>query len=366
MLGNTAVASIDAAELEALPAEARAFHRRARIIDAAVRETAEHGYEKASEAQIAERAGVTRQVFYDVFRGKEEILICAYDHAAAYAMPQILRALRAEDEWERGIAAALSMYLTILDCDPAWALVCLRDVPAAGDRARAVRDAACGPILDALQAQANLPAAIGVSFEAILATIDVIVVDGLYHEPDQPLRARQQELAALAFAPFTGAAPPADVGPTTVRPSPAAEEIQALLRQGAGDLEMMVREAAVRRDGPTLWQVIAAIQRRRAAGEEGFRRAERAALAALGDAWFFGLPLDQPDDALAGVDLLRYLRYVAAHPGCNDEDVRSGLGVRHLSQVNRALRGLEADGLLRRRPGPGGTGRWWAAATPVD
>ena len=59
---TASVASIDATELEALPAEAQAFHRRARIVDAAVREIAEHGYDQVAEEAIAERAGVTRRV----------------------------------------------------------------------------------------------------------------------------------------------------------------------------------------------------------------------------------------------------------------------------------------------------------------
>ena len=96
MFGNSDVASIDATELGELPAEAQAFHRRARIVDAAVREIAEHGYDQVAEEAIAERAGVTRRVFYDTFAGKEEALMWAYDVAAAYAIPQILRALRAE------------------------------------------------------------------------------------------------------------------------------------------------------------------------------------------------------------------------------------------------------------------------------
>ena len=91
-----------------LPAEAQAFHRRARIVDAAVREIAEHGYarppRRRSPSGPASRAGRSTTPF----AGKEEALIWAYDVAAAYAIPQILRALRAERDWERGAAAALA------------------------------------------------------------------------------------------------------------------------------------------------------------------------------------------------------------------------------------------------------------------
>jgi AcrR family transcriptional regulator len=364
MFGNSGVASMDATELETLPAEAQAFHRRARIVDAAVREIAEHGYDQVAEEAIAERAGVTRRVFYDTFAGKEEALMWAYDVAAAYAIPQILRALRAEADWERGAAAALTTYLSILDCDRAWALVCLRDVPAAGRRARTARDVVRAPILDALATRKALPSAGGVDVETMLTAIDAIAIDGLRHEPDQPLLQRHQELAAFALAPFTDMPPPADVRAVEPHAPLTAEALEALLDAEGGDdqLEVLVREAVVRRDGPTLWRVVAGVQRRRAAGERVGRGAERIALQALGDAWFFGLELDREDDEYAAVELLRYLRFVAAHPGCDDDEVHRGLGIGPRSKVRRTLRGLEAEGLLRRERHAGGADRWWTAA----
>jgi AcrR family transcriptional regulator len=291
MLGNAGVASIQVDELEGLPAEAQVFHRRARIVDAAVREIAEHGYDRTAEESIARRAGVSSRAFFEIFAGKEEALIWAYDVAAAYVVPQVLRALRAEPDWERGATAALSTYLTILDCDSAWAIACLRDIPAAGERARAARDAVRAPVLEALAAPESLPAAGGVGIEMILTAIDAIAVDGLRHQPAQPLAGRRRELATLALAPFTDEPPPTDVEATVLRPPLAAEEIEALLDGGGAgeDLELLVREAVDLRDGPTLWQVVAVLQRRGASGDPSVRRARELALKALEDAWFFGL-----------------------------------------------------------------------------
>ncbi|HEX5927384.1 MAG TPA: helix-turn-helix domain-containing protein [Baekduia sp.] len=301
MLGNAGVAWIEADELEGLPAEAQVFHRRARIVDAAVREIAERGYGQVAEETIARRAGVTPRAFFELFAGKEEALIWAYDVAAAYVVPQVLRALQAESDWQRGATAALSTYLTILDCDRAWAIACLRDLPAAGERARAARDAVRAPVLDALAAPESLPAAGGVGIEMILTAIDAIAVDGLRHSPGQSLVERRRELAALALAPFTDEPPPTDVAATTLRPPLLAAEVEALLDAGGGgeDLELLVREAVDLRDGPTLWQVIAVLQRR-SGGDPTLRRAEQLALDALEDAWFFGLPLaDRGEDVPA-------------------------------------------------------------------
>ncbi len=307
MLKNSDVASTEEVAVEGLPREAQAFHRRARIVDAAVREIAERGYGAAAVTDIADRAGVSRRVFYETFASKEEALIWAYDAAAAYAIPQILRALRAERSSARGAAAALGTYLAILDCDRAWALACLRDVPAAGERARAARDALRAPVLEALQGLTALPSAGRVGVETVLTAIDAITVDGLRHDPGQSLLARQTELAALALAPFAGrsgditpAKPPA-----VLRQPTDPERIEVLLEQGeAGEeaLELVVREAASLRDGATLWSVIAAVQRRRVAGDGLVaERAEEQALVALDEAWFFGLSLGTPDGDVSDV-----------------------------------------------------------------
>jgi AcrR family transcriptional regulator len=358
MSTNTCGASKEATELDVLPVQAQAFHRRARIVDAAVREIAEHGFEQAAVRAIAERAGVSLRAFYSTFDGKEDALIWAYDVAAAYAIPQILRAIQAERDWERGAAAALGAYLAILDCDRDWAVACLRDVPAAGERVRAARDALRAPILKALEIQAAEPAPVGVA--TMLTAIDAITVDGLRHAPDQPLMARKRELTAFALAPFVDA--PDAVAPRvapSIRPSSPAEEIEALVDDDLSDvvaLELVVQEAASMRDGPTLWRVIVALQRRRhSTGDTLGDDVERLALDALGRAWFFGLALDQLDE---GTDA-RYLRFVAANPGCSGAEIQRGLGVRHLSQVNRKLRRLEADGYVRREAGPGPANRWW-------
>ncbi len=307
MSKNSDGASTEGVAVEALPAEAQAFHRRARIVDATVREIAERGYAGTAEEAIAERAGVSTRVFFEMFADKEEALIWAYDAAAAYAIPQILRALRAERSWARGAAAALSTYLAILDCDRAWALACLRDVPAAGERVRAARDALRAPVLDALQGPAPLPGAGGVGVETMLTAIDGIAVDGIRYDPEQPLLARQKELAAFALAPFAGRSNDGDQASSpTVRRSTETEEIEGLLDRGeAGEaaLELVVREAASLRDGPSLWRVIAAVQLRRDRGQDVGGRAEELALDALGEAWFFGLELgddDEPRGVLCG------------------------------------------------------------------
>jgi AcrR family transcriptional regulator len=291
---NASGASIDVEQLPDLPSEAQDFWRRARIVDAAVREVAERGYGQTTEALIADRAGVSHTSFYDAFDGKEDALIWAYDAAAAYAMPQILRALRLERDWQRATAAALATYLEILDCDHAWALVCLRELPEAGERARAARDAVREPVLEALRERITQQHGAGVGVDAVLAALDAMVVDRLRHRPDKPLAARRQELTRFALAPFAD-------GPVVEGEVPAAtppvdlDRIEHLLDDGPAalaDFELLVQAAIARREGPTLWHVSVALARRRAAGEPVPEEIARQALAGLRDAWFFGLSFE--------------------------------------------------------------------------
>jgi AcrR family transcriptional regulator len=370
---NARVASRDAADLAALPQQAQDFRRRARIVDATVREIAEHGYGQATVAAIAERAGVSRRAFYTTFSSKDDALIWAYDAAAAYAMPQILHALRAERDWERGTAAALATYLAILDCDHAWALACLREVPAAGERVRTARDAVRAPLLAALQERVASEATAGVGVGTVVTALDAIAVDGLRHRPEQPLWERRQELASFALAPFVEGTPAVETDVAAVSQPPDGREVEALVDagpEGRAELELLVRAAVARRDGPTLWQAVVRLQRRRAMGDapEFADDLVAEALDALGDAWFFGLPIAEPGgDVAPGIsetDTL-YLRYIAAHPGSSGEQIRRGLAVAHLSQVNRTLHRLEGHGVVEREPGHGRANAWGLTAGGV-
>ncbi len=373
MSRNVRVAPTDGADLAALPQQAQDFRRRARIVDAAVREVAEHGYGQVTVASIAERAGVSRRAFYSTFPSKQDALIWAYDVAAAYAMPQILHALRAERDCARGTAAALATYLAILDCDHAWALACLRDIPAAGERARVARDTVRAPLLAALEERiADKPRTV-VGVNTVVAALDAIAVDGLRHRPEQPLWERRQELATFALAPFVEGAQTVSVDAAAISKLPDTGQIAALVAegsQGRTELELLVRAAIARRDGPTLWQVVVQVQRHGGAGPSLLDdNLVAEVLDALDDAWFFGLPIAEPGEGSAAVGISEtdtlYLRYVAAHPGSSGEQIRRGLALAHLSQVNRTLQRLEGHGVLVREPGHGRANAWRLTAAGV-
>jgi AcrR family transcriptional regulator len=294
---NADGASTDVEQLPELPSQATEFWRRARIVDAAVRVVAEHGYDQTTVASIVERAGVSDESFYEVFGSKEDVLIWAYDAAVAYAMPQILRALRTERDCRQATADAVATYLAILDCDHDWALVCLRELPAAGERAHAVRDVVRAPLMEALRERIAPAPEDGVGVDTVLAGLDAMVVDRLRHRPGKPLWARRRELTSYALAPFAAQRSAEVVASDATAPDPAAnrDRIELLLDRGPEaqeDFELLVQGAVARRDGPTLWRVSVAMAERRAVGAPVPESVACQALAGLRDAWFFGLPVE--------------------------------------------------------------------------
>ncbi len=196
---------------------------------------------------------------------------------------------------------------------------------------RVARDAVRAPLLAALEERIASSATAGVGVDTVVAALDAIAVDGLRHRPEQPLWERRQELASFALAPFADGAPSVSTDVAAVSEPPDRGLIEALVAEGSAgraELELLVRAAIARRDGPTLWQAVVQLQRRRAAGgtaEDDELIAE--ALDALGDAWFFGLPIAEPGGetptGISETDTL-YLRYVAAHPDSSGEQIRRG------------------------------------------
>ena len=246
-------------------------------------------------------------------------------------------------------------------------------MPAAGERVRVARDAVRAPLLAALQERIAGEATAAVGVGTVIAAVDAIAVDGLRHRPQQPLWERRQELATFALAPFADGAPRVATDVAAMSEPPDRGLIEALVEAGpAGhaELALLVRAAIARRDGPTLWQVVVRLQRRGAAEGRAGTGDELVAeaLDALGDAWFFGLPIAEPGGgAVPGIsetDTL-YLRYVAAHPDSSGEQIRRGLAVAHLSQVNRTLQRLEGHGVVVREPGPGRANAWRLTAAGV-
>lgn len=353
-----------------LPVEATRFLQRARILDATAQTVAEDGYAATSADRIRRRAGVSSRTFYEHFADKQDAVLWAFDAAATFAVPRIVAAFAEQDAWAVGVDAALQTYLAIMDCDRAWAVLCLVELPGVATGMGERRDALLAPLVAAVS-QA-VPAGSLVPAADVVAAVDGVVRERLLRDEDADLQGLRPELLALALSPYLGAerarrlidrAPPVSRAPVDLTRAGRAAE---LVEGPADALARLVDEAVAERDGPALWRVVLGLHDRRARGEAVPWQLERRVLDGLAQASFFGMPVRDMEAAGWGPPTPgeRVLRYVAAHPGCSGQEIRAALGFAHLSQVTRVLHVLRDEGLVARRT-PRGRANAWVVSGPV-
>jgi AcrR family transcriptional regulator len=115
--------------------------QRDRLYDGLVQEVAARGYDNARVTDICRAAGVTRPAFYALFAGKEDAFLATYRHGIAVVQHLMDAAYTDEDaEWARAVRAALRTLLEVLAGVPAFAVMALVEVDAAGPAARRERD----------------------------------------------------------------------------------------------------------------------------------------------------------------------------------------------------------------------------------
>jgi AcrR family transcriptional regulator len=110
--------------------------QRGRMLDAICQAVAQKGYAQTSVADVIERAGVSRETFYEHFADKEECFLAAYDLASVRLQEAIADAVSDEDadpldQFDRAMAA----YLQTMSEARAYARVFLVDVYGAGPKA---------------------------------------------------------------------------------------------------------------------------------------------------------------------------------------------------------------------------------------
>jgi AcrR family transcriptional regulator len=114
--------------------------QRERMLVAMADAVAELGYAKTSVAEVIQRAGVSRETFYEQFANKEDAFLAAYDGAAEIVAHEIGDELgqvfgrSSVDVYEK-VDAILTRYLEALASEPAVAKTFLVEVYAAGPEA---------------------------------------------------------------------------------------------------------------------------------------------------------------------------------------------------------------------------------------
>ncbi len=110
--------------------------QRTRMLQAMADAVAEQGYAGTSVADVLERAGVSRETFYEQFGSKQDCFLDAFDAAGAILLGRVAGAATATagTPIER-FEAVFGAYLDTLASEPAYARIFLVEAHAAGPEA---------------------------------------------------------------------------------------------------------------------------------------------------------------------------------------------------------------------------------------
>ena len=167
----------------AAPRAVVAASQRRRLLDAMAEVVAEQGYGETSVADVIARAGVSRRTFYELFTGREDCFLAAFDVAVDELIAAIAAAVDAAGPAPLDAAAAgTACYLWWLENRPAHARTFLIEVLGAGPAALARRTAARERFSDLIaggyesaREAAGLPSRPPHIFRALTGAIDELV-----------------------------------------------------------------------------------------------------------------------------------------------------------------------------------------------
>ena len=106
--------------------------QRARLLTAMVQEVSERGAANVSVGHVVGRSGVSRRTFYEIFDGREECFLAAFDEALQHAAAVVGPTYGAGGAWQTRVRAGLTALLGFLDNDRAAARLLIVESLAAG------------------------------------------------------------------------------------------------------------------------------------------------------------------------------------------------------------------------------------------
>jgi AcrR family transcriptional regulator len=106
--------------------------QRNRMLLAMAEAAAEKGYAKTSVADVLERAGVSRETFYEQFSSKEDCFLATFDAAAGILLAEIGSAVANDTESGDRVRSLVGNYLRGLAVQPHYSRVYLVEANALG------------------------------------------------------------------------------------------------------------------------------------------------------------------------------------------------------------------------------------------
>jgi len=196
------------------PGDGTRAPQRERILDATERLVAERGCAGASIEAIVKEAGVSSITFYDLFAGKEECFLAAFERAVDEATEELREAAAGDPaaggfSWSEEVATSLRALIRLIAERPERARLCLVEAQAGGPELGARFEATLDRVAARLRegrglatAPADLPAT---HEEATAGALAWLLRERLEAGEGGKLEALYPELIDIALAPYLGA-----------------------------------------------------------------------------------------------------------------------------------------------------------------
>jgi AcrR family transcriptional regulator len=193
-----------------LPRQFIVKNQRERIVDATAAIVAEKGLQGLTIPEIARRANVSHQTFYEMYPTKEDAFLGAQKVGLHQALRVAVAAYEAQgDDWPAGVAAGIRALLGYLASEPAHAHLTIVDTFAASPSAIEIRDTGLQAFSAYLQpgyhhapSTHKVP---GIVPEAVAGGIWQALHNHVENEPLSEIVCLGPQLTYFALTPFIGA-----------------------------------------------------------------------------------------------------------------------------------------------------------------
>jgi AcrR family transcriptional regulator len=199
-----------------LPRDLVVKSQRERIVDATAAIVAEKGFARLTIPEIASRANVSHETFYEMYPTKHDAFLGAQKVGLHQALRVTIDAYDArEGDWPQGVAAGMHALLGYVSSEPDHAHLTLVDTFGASPQAIEIRERALGAFVEYLRpGYEHAPAHIEVppiAGEAVAGGIWQILHHYTEHARVEQLCDAAPQLIYLTLSPFIGPQSAADV-----------------------------------------------------------------------------------------------------------------------------------------------------------
>lgn len=184
--------------------------QRSRLLAAAAGAVAELGWDGATIGSIAERAGVSRRTFYELFENRDECLVAVLQNAVARITERITAAGLSGSSWRERVRGGLWAILCFFDCQPMLARICLVESRRSDGIVLDYRQRIVEQLVelvdqgrDEVSGSANVAA---LTAQGVVGGIFEVLYTRLVSGDGGPLRDLTGELAGMVVMPYLGVA----------------------------------------------------------------------------------------------------------------------------------------------------------------